>query len=447
MNTGLQHTSVAVFTRRISHEEQSSYIEVPFDMPERVEEILVTYRVEPFGDSGAVIDLGIRDDRRVRGWSGGARTGFRIGRETATPGYIPGDLGPGSWAVIHNAYKVPQEGCEVTVTVEFRHLGGRWLKGDLHTHSVHSDGTYTLEQNAAIMEELGCDFIAMTDHNAISQNLAYPRNTKVVMIPGMEFTTNFGHSNLLGVADPLDDFRVRHQADVNERLRTARKRGARIVLNHPHCDYCPWVWDFAVDHDWVEVWNGPWSARNERTLQWWQEQLAGGRRLVAIGGSDTHRPDPMVKHAMPCTWVYAESRTAEGILDGIGKGCVGISFAPEGPFLELTCGEGAYRAGDLVPAGESAGALRVEAAGLLPGDLVRWISNQGLEKELCLEGEGDLEQSQAALQLPSEAWEGRSFYRVEVWRSFKETDRVLLAALTNPIYRALGAGRGKEGDR
>ncbi|MFH5181723.1 CehA/McbA family metallohydrolase [Paenibacillus sp. TAB 01] len=434
MNERTSSTSTAVYTRRITHEEQSSYIEVPFDMPDQVEEVHVTYRVESFGEPKAVIDLGVRDTRRVRGWSGGARTEFRIGREKATPGYIPGELTPGKWAVLHNAYKVPQEGCEVTVTVEFRFLGGRWLKGDLHTHSVHSDGTFTLEENAAIMEELGCDFIAMTDHNAVSQNLAYPRNTKVVMIPGMEFTTNFGHSNFLGVTDPLDDFRVSGQQDVNERLQTARERGAKIVLNHPHCDFCPWEWDFAVDHDWVEVWNGPWSARNERTLAWWQEQLAGGRRLVAIGGSDTHRPDPFVKHAMPCTWVYAECKTAQGILDGIGRGHVSISCAPEGPFLELSCGEGAYRTGDAVPAGKAGGGLKLAAEGLQPGDRIRWIHDSGLVKEVrCGEpGAGDWQEEGLRLDLDAQA-EAR-FYRVEVWRHFTETGTELLAALTNPIY-------------
>lgn len=233
----------------------------------------------------------------------GARTEFRIGKELATPGYIPGELTVGQWAVVHNAYRVPEGGCTLHVTVRLEFRTPRWLKGDLHTHSVHSDGTYTLEENAAIMEELGCDFIALTDHNTNSQNIAYPRHRKIVMIPGMEFTTNFGHSNFLGASDPLADFRVAGQADVHLRIAAARERGAKIVLNHPHCDYCPWLWDFDFDYDWVEIWNGPWMPRNARALKWWQDQLAAGRRLVAMGGSDTHRPDPYVKHAMPCTWV------------------------------------------------------------------------------------------------------------------------------------------------
>ncbi|SFL08636.1 hypothetical protein SAMN03159341_103137 [Paenibacillus sp. 1_12] len=423
MNQTDRHSQTATFTREVKHSEQSSYIEVPFEVPQHVEEIQVSYEVESSGSHIAVIDLGIRDPYRIRGWSGGARKFFNIGLEKATPGYLPGPLDAGGWAVVHNAYKIPQEGCKVTITIIFFLMTPRWLKGDLHMHSLHSDGTYTLEENAAIMEELGCDFMTMTDHNAISQNFAYPRSTSLVMIPGMEFTTNFGHSNFLGVADPLDDFRVSTQADVNERLATARERGARIVLNHPHCDFCPWEWDFDVDFDWVEIWNGPWTERNERTLAWWQQQLLAGKRLNVIGGSDVHRPDPYVKHAMPCTWVYASSKTVKGILAGIEKGNVSISFAPQGPFVQL--GFGNYKMGDSVPAGE-AGIVCLQAEHLLAGDEVKLISSSGLEQNIIVDSDGTLE-----LTIDSV---GRRFVRAEVWRTFPEVDNKLMAALTNPIY-------------
>ncbi|WP_282940022.1 CehA/McbA family metallohydrolase [Paenibacillus sp. RC67] len=420
-----------VFQRTVAHSEQGRYIEIPFDVPEHTEELTISYSVESFGEARAIIDLGVRDTERVRGWSGGARREFRIGLENATPGYIPGKMTPGSWAVLHNAYRVPKEGGQVTVTVEVFLKTYRWLKGDLHTHSVHSDGFYSLEENAAIMEQLGCDFIAMTDHNAISQNQAYPRNTAMVMIPGMEFTTNYGHSNFLGVAEPLNDFRVENQTDVKERIHTAHERGARIVLNHPHCDLCPWEWDFNVEFDWIEVWNGPWTDRNARALQWWQEQLVSGRQLVAVGGSDVHRPDPYVKHAMPCTWVYAETKTVKGILDGVGKGHVCISYAPEGPFVELHAGT--YRTGDSIPKEEQEQiiAITLMSSGLLPGDQIRWISERGLVREVVHPTEVT---ETVALKIQGPEWIGLRFVRVEIWRHFAEVDQMLVAALTNPVY-------------
>ncbi|NOU94221.1 phosphoesterase [Paenibacillus sp. LMG 31456] len=418
--------TTATFSLFIEHALQSTYVELPFEMPSHVEEIQVSYIVEAKENSIAIIDLGIRDSHRVRGWSGGARTHFSLGLEKATPGYLSGPLSAGNWAVLHNAYKIPEDGCTVKVTIEFTYATERWLKGDLHTHSINSDGSYTLEENAAIMEQLGCDFIAMTDHNTSSQNQSFPRNTSVVMIPGYEFTTNFGHSNFLGVTDPLDDFRVSNQDDVNKRLSMARERGAKIVLNHPHCDFCPWEWDFQVDHDWVEVWNGPWTDRNERTLNWWQQQLVTGRRLTAIGGSDVHRPDPYVKHAMPCTWVLASTKTIEGILNGIDKGHVSISYSPEGPFVELECGS--YKIGEVVPNEERNRTIRLQAEKLITGDRLKLISNRGVEQEVIVS-----DNENGIAELSFEAGHIK-FVRAEVWRYFKETDCLLMATLTNPIY-------------
>ncbi|MBE1442326.1 CehA/McbA family metallohydrolase [Paenibacillus sp. OAS669] len=432
MESASRPSVTKIFQRSITPGEQGMYIEIPFDVPEHAEELSVAYSVDSFGETRAVIDLGVRDTERVRGWSGGARREFRIGLEKATPGYMPGKLSPGSWAVLHNAYRVPEEGCQVTVTVEVLLSAPRWLKGDLHTHSVHSDGSYSLEENAAIMERLGCDFIAMTDHNTISQNQAYPRHTSVVMIPGMEFTTNHGHSNFLGIADPLDDFRVRDRADVDDRIRMAQERGARIVLNHPHCEFCPWEWGFNIDFDWFEVWNGPWTDRNAQALQWWQEQLADGRRITAVGGSDVHRPDKYVKHAMPCTWVYAETKTGEGILKGIDRGHVCISYAPEGPFIELRFGS--CRTGDSVPQEERElhDSVTMTGTGLLPGDQVRWFTEKGLVKEEVLASEPD---DAISLNIQGSAWEGLRLVRAEIWRRYAaEGDPMLMAALCNPIY-------------
>ena len=73
--------------------------------------------------------------------------------------------------------------------------------------------------------------------------------------------------------------------------------------------------------------------------------LIGGRNswsqvegLVAVGGSDAHRPDPYVIHGMPTTWVYSKSLTSSEILKSIDKGHVVLSYSPDGPFIGLTCG-------------------------------------------------------------------------------------------------------------
>ena len=48
--------------------------------------------------------------------------------------------------------------------------GHRWLAGDLHTHTVHSDGALTVAELAALAAGRGLDFIAVTDHNTVSHH-------------------------------------------------------------------------------------------------------------------------------------------------------------------------------------------------------------------------------------------------------------------------------------
>ncbi|MEF2244673.1 CehA/McbA family metallohydrolase [Paenibacillus sp. IITD108] len=474
--------------RVIKQEEQRAYyIELPFEVPEQTEMIHVSMEYTPLGEGAVTIDLGICSPERVRGWSGGARKEFYVGLEKATPGYLPGPLNKGIWHILLGAYRIPNAGCEVKVHIRCEHMVKRWLKGDLHSHTQHSDGTYTLQEAGEIMEQLGCDFIATTDHNTVSQNFAHPKESSLVFIPGIELTTNRGHINFLGVADPVKDFRVRQSEDMAEHIQAAKEQEAKVVLNHPHCEYCPWEWGFEHDYDWVEVWNGPWTERNQRALDWWQEQLASGRRLVAVGGSDVHRPHIYMKHAMPTTWVYSESRTIHGILQGIGQGHVFLSYSPDGPIIEHTIGS--FMIGDCIEGEEgeqrkepakgqvkeqaqekvneqskeqlteqlneqtreqvneqsekqlasqldvpvndtcrnpSAVVSNLTLSNVMAGDQIKIISDVGVEEVVEVVVSGELHYS----------WEleNRKFYRIEVWRYFDEVKLTLLAAMSNPIY-------------
>ena len=40
------------------------------------------------------------------------------------------------------------------------------LKGDLHCHTVASDGKYTIEEMAHAARELGLEYLVITDHSA-----------------------------------------------------------------------------------------------------------------------------------------------------------------------------------------------------------------------------------------------------------------------------------------
>ena len=163
------------------------YFYLPFDVPEGTTRIDATLAYPKAAD--CVIDLGCLDPRvgpwpareGFRGWSGGARDGFFVATDDATPGYVHGPIPPGRWQVILGLYKLPPAGAEVTVTVAFDaspratlpqpertfpvRAGEGWYKGDLHSHTFHSDARGAPELLHAAARQAGLDFLAVTDHN------------------------------------------------------------------------------------------------------------------------------------------------------------------------------------------------------------------------------------------------------------------------------------------
>jgi len=402
--------------------QQHIWLEAPFDVPPDTDHIQVRCSVDGYTFAGEVVDLGIRDAERVRGWSGGARDSFSVGRVHATPGYLAGELRPGSWAVLVASNRLPQQAITVRLTIGCVVAVPRWFAGDLHTHTVHSDGTYELAEALSLASDAGLDFVALTDHNTTSQNQAAGAHPSLTIIPGLELTTYRGHANVLGAADPLPDFRVRDERELRARLATARSAGARIVLNHPHDPGCGWQFSWDVPFDWFEVWNGPWRPSNQLALDWWQARLAEGRRLVAVCGSDVHRPHQYIKHGWPTAWVWSAAATADALLSAIDRGHITMSSAPFGPRAELRCGRA--QAGDEVAA---AGELAIVVEHAEAGDMVNIVTENGVEQRYRIAG--SVPRWETMWQAPP-----RRFYRLEVWRHFPQVDMTLVAALTNPLY-------------
>src|SRR2546430_11318075 len=67
-------------------------------------------RVElEYDRSAAVLDLGCTGPAGFRGWSGGARRSFVITADAATPGYLGGELEPGTWQVLIAIHRLPPQ--------------------------------------------------------------------------------------------------------------------------------------------------------------------------------------------------------------------------------------------------------------------------------------------------------------------------------------------------
>src|ERR1035438_8709228 len=130
---------------------------------------------------GGVLDLGCVAPDGWRGWSGGARDRFVITPSEATPGYLPGELEPGTWHVVLGLHRVPAQGVgyELTVTTgptapapeaapppvaplppprdPPAPCGLRWLAGDFHAHAGPSGEPHTIDALATAAPRSGVD--------------------------------------------------------------------------------------------------------------------------------------------------------------------------------------------------------------------------------------------------------------------------------------------------
>ena len=103
---------------------------------------------------------------------------------------------------------------------------------DLHTHSVHSDGTTTIAENVRTAVAVGLDGMAVTDHDTTSpfaEAAEAAEGTGLEIVPGVEFSAEHdGQSvHVLGFwVDPADE---PLQAEM-DRLRNERARRAEAIV-------------------------------------------------------------------------------------------------------------------------------------------------------------------------------------------------------------------------
>lgn len=431
-------------TLQIDHEREGAYFTLPFTMPADVESLTLKYyyprHQENTSEQGAgtfttreevnIIDLGlIAPNGEQVGASGSNKLEIHLSETEATPGYRPTRLIPGEWQILVGAYKVHPQGVKVTYEITFTFKSLRLLKGDLHTHTLASDGVLTVEELGWRAVRHGLDFVAITDHNQFVSADGLPRIPGLTLIPGVEWTHYQGHANFLGVEQPYDGtFASNTPEEVRARFDSARSRGALITINHPFDECCKFQFDLnALPFDCLEIWNGPMREPNLKAVGLWQSMLAAGKKVPICGGSDYHRDTPFLFLGGPTTCVYAQSASPSDILAALKQGHAYIIFAPNGPSLELTAGDAML--GDTV-CWPDVQEMRISADGLLAGDVLRVVTQTGMDTLLQAPSDG-------AFQVTYMVKEP-GFARVEILRSFLPGIPMLPALISNPIYFEAG---------
>lgn len=355
-----------VLTGQITRSDYHTYREVPFTVPAGVTRLTIEFSYTG-REQHTVIDLGLFDSERFRGWSGGNKSTFTLSVSDATPSYLSGPIHPGVWKLILGVPNI-RKGVRSAYTAKifFAHGGAvapvspfidkpiraevGWYRGDLHMHTGHSDASCRSESGRKVpcpvfktleaAVHRGLDFVAISDHNTTSQYEAMrelqPYFDRLLLIAGREITTDEGHAGVLGTTQFID-FRLMspHVPNLNALLDEVQKLHAIISINHPvlpsgeKCMGCGWT---VPDTDFsriqaIEAVNGGNAEGPYSGIPFWQRELNRGFRLTGIGGSDNHDADladatSSIGH--PATVIYAQNLSQHAILDGIRSGRVFI---------------------------------------------------------------------------------------------------------------------------
>ncbi len=187
---------------------------------------------------------------------------------------------------------------------------------DLHVHSERShDGRMSPKAIAARAKAAGLQGVAICDHDRF-----YAGDTLldgVLIIPGVEFSTQYGHLLGLFVEKPFES------GDVSQIIEKIHAQGGLAVLAHPFQHNSDGARLAPIVHllDGVEVWNSRADRKNRRANAQ-AKAFAETHGLLYFAGSDAHVPQEV---GGGCVVLHCDSLTLpavkEALLQKAGQVC------------------------------------------------------------------------------------------------------------------------------
>jgi hypothetical protein len=217
-----------------------------------------------------------------------------------------------------------------------------WLKGNLHTHTLNSDGDSTPNDVVTWYREHGYDFLVLTDHNFLTSvdglNALHGADRKFLVVKGEEVTDRFDgkpiHVNGFDVERLVPPPGGTSVVDVlNRAVDAVRDAHGTPSVNHPN-----FGWAFSADElrqvrntRLFEVYNGHPQVNNHGgggvpdLENVWDRILSSGKLLYGVAVDDAHhfkRPGDPTASGPGRGWVYvrAPRLDARALMEALERG-------------------------------------------------------------------------------------------------------------------------------
>ena len=314
-----------------------------------------------------------------------------------------------------------------------------WFACELHCHTVHSDGDFTVPGLLEAARTRRLDGIALTDHNTFSGYLQAQNSLSPVVLGGMEWTTYFGHMLVLDCKRYVD-WRDALPDTIDEKMRQVHESGGLCGVAHPFQLGTPICtgghWDYRV-RDWslvnyLEIWSegAPYlNTSNRRAIRLWASLLDRGYRIAPTFGRDWHRTrgNPLPS---ACTYLYCPAPlTPDGMKQALRRGRTVVSA---GPLFTVETADG-KTSGDCIPAVHTEFRFRTDTTRLcalqtentfVPREIR--LHTNGLQEILRLPVSGEAQTAQIPLN-------AAQWYCATLWGETDGKANTLLAVCA-PLY-------------
>lgn len=403
---------VVVFAGSVSSADAKTYRDLAFEVAPGTTRVEVGYRwddMKPLPNTPAsvlvqtVLDLGLWDQRGVgmpagfRGWSGSRQGKTATGQppvwvqaDTAERGYRPGTVEPGTWNVDLGIAAVAPAGATYEVTVRClatpvgapfvsrpvdpshvaRATAG-WYHGDFHMHGYHSNANAPSWSGfVSFARAAGLDFLPVTDYVTDQHQRelgpVQEANPDLLIWPGREIITYYGHATVFGETPHVIDWRHGAPGVTLARIQAATvDDGALFGVAHPtifptpvfgsFCRGCEFTLGDEINWDNVatmEVLTGPILVDDKQiggpgtktyiqnpfvptAIDLWQRALLAGHKITAVSGSDDKLGPDLGSSA---TAVYADQLSRPALKRALqaGHAYVRTRGVHASPTLEMT---------------------------------------------------------------------------------------------------------------